>query len=144
MAATIQVLTALGAVAAAIVLGGMIGFAGLAARLILIHLPDETSKPLMRQMYPVYNKFMLGAAVVAALLLLPTGRYIDAGLMALVAIGFGFANWWFLPQANHLADTRSPDVPQSEVAFMSIQMRAARLGLLKLGLTIAVVTRLAL
>lgn len=144
MAVAVQVLTVLGAIAAALVLGGMIGFAGLAARLILKHLPDETSKPLLRQMFPAYNKFMLGVAVVAALLLLPTGRYIDAGLMALVAIGFGFANWWFLPQANHLQDTRSPDVPESEVAFMSIQMRAARLGLLQLGLTVAVVTRLVL
>lgn len=144
MAIVIEVLTALGAVAAAVVLGGMVSFAGLFARLVFAHLPAEAATPLLRKLFPAYNKFMLGAAAIGAVLLAPTHHYIEAGLLALVATGFGVANWWFMPQANHLSDTRDPERPDIETAFMNVQMRAARMGLLQAGLTVAVIVRLAL
>jgi len=139
----IQILTALGALAAALVLGGMIVFAGLVARLVFAHLPDETANPLLRKLFPPYYKFMLGAAVAGALCLAASSRLIDAGLMAVVALGFALANWWFMPQAHRLADTRSPDRPDVEAAFMTIQHKTARLGLIQVAATAAVIIRLA-
>src|SRR5690606_5577714 len=144
MAVATQVLTVLGAVAAALVLGGMIMFAGITARLLFAHLPDDTATPLLRKLFPTYYMYMLGAAAAGAIALAAAGRFIDGGLLALVAIGFGVAHWWLQPQANHLADRRDPERSDIEMAFMTVQMRGARLGLLQAGLAAAVIVRLAL
>lgn len=98
------VLSTLAFVTSAALLGGMLYFALGFAPLVFTRLPAETAARFIRAVFPVYYAMGAGAALLAALLLLPTGRWAALALAAAVAAGFLLARFVLMPAVNAARD----------------------------------------
>ena len=91
-------------VASAALLGGMLYFALGFAPLVFKRLPAETAARFIRAVFPVYYAMGAGTALLATLLLLPTGRWAALALAAAVAAGFLVARFVLMPAVNAARD----------------------------------------
>ena len=94
------VLSTLAFVTSAALLGGMLYFALGFAPLVFTRLPAETAARFIRAVFPVYYAMGAGTALLATLLLLPTGRWAALALAAVVAGGFLLARFVLMPAIN--------------------------------------------
>lgn len=97
-------LSTLAFVTSAALLGGMLYFALGFAPLVFTRLPEETAARFIRAVFPVYYAMGAGTALLAALLLLPTGRWAALSLAAAVAAGFLLARQVLMPAVNAARD----------------------------------------
>ena len=93
--------------ALALTFGGMTFFSGIMAPLVFIKLPIETAGAFIRALFPWYYLSM-GVATLIALVALALGtRGIaswEAGLTALVLLGFVYARQSLMPMINRARD----------------------------------------
>ena len=97
-------LSTLAFVTSAALLGGMLYFALGFAPLVFTRLPAETAARFIRAVFPVYYAMGAGTALLATLLLLPTGRWAALALAAAVAAGFLVARFALMPAVNAARD----------------------------------------
>ena len=135
------VLVAIGGVACALLLGGMVSFAGFFARHVFAKLPQDTAATFMRAVFPSYYMLMAGFAAVAAAgiaLRHPWGALV----LALVALGFLIARHWLMPQAQALHEARERGQPGAQESFAQVHQRSAMLNLIQMAATLVVLVRL--
>jgi hypothetical protein len=97
-------LSTLAFVTSAALLGGMLYFALGFAPLVFTRLPAETAARFIRAVFPVYYAMGAGTALLATLLLLPTGRWAALALAGAVAAGFLVARSVLMPAVNAARD----------------------------------------
>ena len=94
-------------VALALTFGGMTFFSGVMAPLVFIKLPVETAGAFIRALFPWYYLTM-GVASLIALVALALGTSgiasWEAGLTALVLLGFVYARQSLMPMINRARD----------------------------------------
>ena len=93
--------------ALALTFGGMTFFSGIMAPLVFTKLPIETAGTFIRQLFPWYYLTM-GVTTVVALVGLALGTSgiasLEAGLTALVLLGFVYARQSLMPMINRARD----------------------------------------
>jgi len=95
--------TWLAAFATALLLGGMVMFAGVAAPTVFRTLDEAAAGRLIRALFPPYYALCGALAGAAALAAAPTQPWL-ALVMALVAAGFVLARHGLMPRINALRD----------------------------------------
>ena len=98
-----MILSALALLAAALLFGGMAFFAAVLAPLVFTALPSGAAGPFIRRVFPVYYLWVIAAAAVGALGLLPL-RLPDALALAAVAATTVWLRQGLMPRINTLSD----------------------------------------
>ena len=96
-------LSLLAALAAALLVGGMLFFAAMVAPMVFKVLDDATAGRFIRQLFPVYYLGMFAFAAVAAGAAAVV-RPVDAAVLAAVALGFLYARQILMPRINAMRD----------------------------------------
>ena len=96
-------LSLLAALAAALLVGGMLFFAAMVAPMVFKVLDEATAGRFIRRLFPVYYLGMFAFAAVAAAAA-AFDRPIDAVVLAVVALGFLYARQVLMPQINAMRD----------------------------------------
>ena len=132
-------LTLLAAVATAILLGGMVYFAGVFAPVVFRNLPADVAGGLIRRVFPVYYLVGLVLAALAGVVALP-GRPVEGAVLLAVAVGFLFARQVLMPRINAArdsgADARFSRLHRFSVAINMVQLLAAAVVLVTLMLAL--------
>lgn len=130
-------LTVLGGFCCALLLGGMVMFAGVFARTAFAHLPRPTAADFMRAAFASYYVTM---AVIAGLAAagLAWARPIDAVVLVAVLAGFVAARQWLMPAAHRLEAEREAGLPGAAERFGTIHGRSALLNFAQI-LAVAIV-----
>jgi len=134
-------LPVLAALAAALLVGGMVFFAGVTAPLVFTALDEATAGRFIRRIFPVYYLVMFAFAAVAAVAALPL-RPVDGAVLAFVAVGFVAARQGLMPRINALRDrevagdtdagTRFRRLHRASVWLNAVQLVAAAVILVRL------------
>ena len=119
-------LIGLAAVAAALLLGGMIVFAGYLAPQVFKRLPEDVATNFMREIFPGFYMFMLVVAAIGAAAAVAV-RPFEAGALAIVGVGFAMSRWWLAPEAQRLYDARLRDEPGAPERFARMHKRSSGL-----------------
>jgi hypothetical protein len=93
----------LAALAAALLVGGMLFFAAMVAPMVFKVLDEATAGRFIRRLFPVYYLGMCAFAGVAAVAA-AFARPVDAAVLALVALGFVYARQVLMPRINAMRD----------------------------------------
>lgn len=119
---------------AAVLFGGMAAFSFLFAPLVFLKLPGETAGGFIRQVFPWYYLFVLGAAALAAALAASVDP-LAGGLLGAVALGGVVARQALMPAINRHRDRQMAGdraagrrfalLHQSSVILNLVQMVAA-------------------
>lgn len=125
----------------ALLLGGMVLFAGVFARAAFAHLPEATAVAFMRHAFASYYTAMavmagLGAAALA------WARPTDAIVLAAVCGGFVMARQWLMPAAHRLQEEKEAGVPGAAERFASVQGRSVLLNFVQILAAAIVLGRL--
>src|SRR3546814_20827305 len=107
--AVAAVLSIVGGLACALLLGGMVTFAGIFARTAFAQLPQATATSFMRAAFSSYYVVMAVFAAVAAASL-AWFRPLDALVLGFVAIGFLVSRQWLMPDRKRVVWGRSVSV----------------------------------
>jgi hypothetical protein len=111
--------------------GGMLFFAIVVAPTVFRALPEDQAAALIRAIFPVYYLVMAAAGLIAALLAVQSHRE-EAGLLALVALFFGFMRKFALPRINFLRDAMKKGVPGAEQHFKGLHRASVMVHLLQM------------
>ena len=99
------ILTEIGQLTAAILLGAMLFFAAVVAPLVFTGLDAATAGRFIRRMFPWYYLSIFVLASLATLLLL-SGAPNNGAIMALVAAGAALSRQVLMPRINRLRDAQ--------------------------------------
>lgn len=123
-----------GLLGVAVLFGGMAAFSFLFAPLVFIKLPGETAGGFIRQVFPWYYLFVLGASAVAATLVAVVDP-LAGGVLAAIALGGIVARQVLMPAINRFRDRQMAGdtgagrwfsvLHQSSVVLNLVQMIAA-------------------
>lgn len=130
-------LAVVGGFACALLLGGMVMFAGIFARTAFAHLPQATAAAFMRAAFASYYIAMSVLAALAAAGLVWKWP-LDALVLAAVAVGFVLARQWLMPVAHRLEEEREAGLPGAAERFGAVQGRSVLLNFVQV-IAIAVV-----
>ncbi|MBI4185140.1 MAG: DUF4149 domain-containing protein [Proteobacteria bacterium] len=122
---------------AAFAFGAMAFFSAVLAPLVFRRLPRETAAAFMADAFPVYYLAVGLGAAVAAVAAAPS-HPAEAGLAALVALGFALLRRLVLPRMRALAPRREAGEEAAARAFASLHRMSALVNLLQM-LALAVV-----
>ena len=100
-----SILTEIGQLTAAILLGAMLFFAAVVAPLVFTSLDAATAGRFIRRMFPWYYLSIFVLASLATLLLL-SGAPNNGAIMALVAAGAALSRQVLMPKINRLRDAQ--------------------------------------
>jgi len=101
------ILLGLGAVASALLLGGMGFFSGVVAPMVFTKLEAATAGAFIRAVFPWYYLWLVVTAAAASLALLPV-RSFEGALAAAIALGGVLARQALMPAINHERDHGKP------------------------------------
>ncbi len=131
----------MGGLACALLLGGMVIFAGFFAPLAFSKLPEDTAAGFVRAIFPPYYSLMtLLAGVSAASLSLE--RRGEAIALALVAAGFLLARYWLMPATQRLHAAREAGEYGAAERFAKAHRQSALLNMLQIIVVLVVMARL--
>ena len=106
--------------ALALTFGGMTFFSGVMAPLVFTRLPTDTAGTFIRQLFPWYYLTMAISTLVALVALVFGASGIaswEAGLTALVLLGFIYARQWLMPTINRTRDAELAGVDEAGARF---------------------------
>jgi len=116
----------------AILLGGMAAFSFLFAPLVFAKLPGETAAGFIREVFPWYYLFVLGAAAIAAALLAAPAPGL-AWVMAAVAAGAAVARQLLMPAINRARDRQLAGEAPAGRRFSLLHNASVALNLLQMA-----------
>lgn len=129
--------TLLAALAAALLLGGMVFFAALFAPLAFRRLPREVAGGFLREVFPHYylsGLLLAGLAGLFALLERPT----EGAILLLTAFGFAALRWSLLPRIEEAREGKLAGLQGAAARFAQLHRISAAVNLLQM-LAVAVV-----
>lgn len=135
------VLTVIGGLACALLLGGMAVFTAFFARLVFARLPEDMARSFIQAVFPSYYMLMAVFAAVAAAAL-AVRRPWDGLALAVVAAGFLIARFWLMPLAQRLHAAREAGEPGAAERFARVHGQSALLNLLQMAAALVVLVRL--
>jgi hypothetical protein len=108
--------------------GSMCFFAAVMAPLIFTQLPEETSGPFIRRVFPWYYLALLALTGLAALLALTGGQVVTAAVLGSIALGFAVARQILMPRINRLRDRAQSGDAEAAHAFDRSHQWSVRLN----------------
>ncbi len=139
---TTTILTTTSGVLTATAFGSMCFFAGVMAPLIFTRLPEETSGPFIRQVFPWYYLALFVLTGIAAALAGWHGDVLVAIVLGTVSLGFAVARQILMPRINRLRDRAAEGEAGAEQAFERSHRLSVRLNLTQLAARLAVLVHM--
>ncbi|HKK29877.1 MAG TPA: DUF4149 domain-containing protein [Alphaproteobacteria bacterium] len=136
-----EVLLAVTNVAAGLLFGGMVAFAGFFAPLAFARLPEEVANPFIRGIFPIYYVTATVVAAVAAFAAVFVSQP-EAIVMWLVALGFLFARYYLMPRTVAAHDARERGDAGAAERFADLHKRSAFLNIVQIVATMVVLIRM--
>lgn len=137
-----MILSAVALLAAALLLGGMVFFAAVLAPLIFTALPGDTAGPFVRRVFPAYYLWIIVAAAVGALALLPL-RLPDAFGLGLVAASTVWLRQGLMPRVNALSDAAQAGDAAAKAGFARAHRLSVLVNVAQMLVALAVLLRFA-
>jgi Ca2+/Na+ antiporter len=136
-----EVLLSVTNVAAGLLFGAMVAFAGFFAPLAFARLPEEISGPFIRGLFPIYYLAGTVVAAVAAFAAVSV-RQPEAIVLWLVALGFLFSRYYLMPRTVAAHDDRERGVIGAAERFADLHKRSAFLNMVQIIATMVVLIRI--
>ena len=137
-----MILSAVALLAAAMLLGGMGFFAAVLAPLIFTALPSDAAGPFVRRVFPAYYLWVIGAAAVGALALLPL-RLPDAVGLGLVAASTVWLRQGLMPRINALSDRAQAGDAAAKAGFARAHQLSVLVNVAQMLVALVVLLRFA-
>lgn len=125
----------------AVLLGGMVIFAGFFAPLAFAKLPEDTATTFIQEIFPPYYLLMTLLAGISAVSLALEHRG-EAITLALVAAGFLLARYWLMPMTQRLHQAREAGEYGAAEKFAKAHRQSALLNMLQILAVLVVMARL--
>jgi hypothetical protein len=137
-----MIVSAVALLSTALLLGGMGFFAAVLAPLIFSALPAESAGRFVRRVFPAYYLWVIGAAAVGALALLPL-RPPDAVGLGLVAASAAWLRQRLMPRINALPDAAQAGDTAAKAGFARAHQLSVLVNLAQMLVALVVLLRFA-
>lgn len=137
-----MVLSAAALLASALLLGGMAFFAAVLAPLVFTALPADAAGRFVRRLFPAYYIWIIAAAAVGALALLPL-RPPDALGLGLVAASTVWLRQGLMPRINAMSDAAQAGDAAAKAGFARAHRLSVLVNLAQMLVALAVLLRFA-
>lgn len=137
-----MVLSAAALLASALLLGGMAFFAAVLAPLVFTALPADAAGRFVRRLFPAYYIWIIAAAAVGALALLPL-RLPDALGLGLVAASTVWLRQGLMPRINAMSDAAQAGDAAAKAGFARAHRLSVLVNLAQMLVALAVLLRFA-